>query len=97
MNQGLYLNMNHKMHSFNDWCIRGFHCLVTLKALEKFISAKPLIFQMDNCVKDNNNCHFLAFLFFTIARKMFEMKLRFLVVGPTHEDIEKKLDIFSRN
>jgi hypothetical protein len=72
----------------------GFYCLVTLKALEKFISDKPLVFQMDNCVKDNNNCHFLAFLFFIIARKMFEeVKLKFLVVDPTHGH-RKKIWIF---
>jgi hypothetical protein len=75
----------------------GFHCLITLKALKKFISDKSLVFQMDNCVKDNNNCHFLTFLFFITARKMFEeVKLRFLVVDPTHEDIERKFGYFSK-
>jgi len=37
----------------------GSHCLGALKALENFSSVKPLLrkllFQMDNCVKDNKN------------------------------------------
>jgi hypothetical protein len=44
----------------------GSHCLGALWALENFTSVKPLLrkllFQMDNCVKNNKNCHFLAFL-----------------------------------
>jgi hypothetical protein len=44
---------------------------------------------MDNCVKDNKNCHLLAFLSLLIARETFEkVQLRFLVVGHTHEDID---------
>jgi hypothetical protein len=40
-------------------------------------------------VKDNKNCHLLAFLSFLIVRNMFkEVQLRFLVVGHTHEDID---------
>jgi hypothetical protein len=45
---------------------------------------------MDNCVKDNNNCYLLAFLSLLIARETFEeVKLGFLVVGHTHEDIDR--------
>jgi hypothetical protein len=49
----------------------SFHYL-----LKKIISVKPLprnmLFQMDNYVKDNKNCHLLTFLSFLIAREMFE-------------------------
>jgi hypothetical protein len=44
---------------------------------------------MDNYVKDNKNCHLLAFLYLLIARKVFEeVQLRILVVGDTHENID---------
>jgi hypothetical protein len=64
-----------------------------LKALDKFIGAKPLpiklFFQMDNCVKDNKNHHLLAFLSLLSAREVFEeVQLGFLIVGHTHEDID---------
>ncbi len=44
---------------------------------------------MDNCVKDNKNQHLLAFLSLLTTRDVFdEVKLGFLVVGRTHEDID---------
>jgi hypothetical protein len=44
---------------------------------------------MDNCVKDNKNWHLLAFLSFLTVRDVFEeVKLGFLVVAHTHEDID---------
>jgi hypothetical protein len=43
---------------------------------------------MDNCVKDNKNRHLLAFLSLLMEREVFEeVKLGFLIVGHTHEDI----------
>jgi hypothetical protein len=77
----------------------GFHCLAALKVLEKFANVKLLLrklfLQMDNCVKDNNNHHLLAFLYFLIATKVFEeMQLGFLVVGYTHEDIDGNFGYF---
>jgi hypothetical protein len=45
---------------------------------------------MDNCVKDNNNHHLLAFLSLFIAYEVFkEVHLGFIVVGHTHEDIDE--------
>jgi hypothetical protein len=45
---------------------------------------------MDDCVKDNKNHYLLGFLSLLIARDMFEeVELGFLVVGHTHEDIDK--------
>jgi hypothetical protein len=44
---------------------------------------------MDNYVKDNKNQHLLTFLSLLMARDVFEeVKLVFLVVGHTHEDID---------
>jgi hypothetical protein len=44
---------------------------------------------MDNCVKDNKNQHLLAFLSLLMVRDVFEeVKLGFVVVGHTHEDID---------
>ncbi len=44
---------------------------------------------MDNCVKNNKNRHLLVFLSSLMARDVFEeVKLGFLVVGHTHEDID---------
>jgi hypothetical protein len=44
---------------------------------------------MNNYVKDNKNCHLLAFLSLLMARDVFEeVKLGIIVVGHTHEDID---------
>jgi hypothetical protein len=44
---------------------------------------------MDNCVKDNMNQHLLAFLSLLTTKDVFEeVKLGFLIVGHTHEDID---------
>ncbi len=64
-----------------------------LKALEQFVGAKPLprklLFQMDNCMKDNKNRYLLAFLSFLTTRDVFEeLQLGFLVVGHMHKDID---------
>jgi hypothetical protein len=64
-----------------------------LKALEQFVGARPLpwklLLQMDNNVKDNKNKYLLTSLSFFIVRDVFEeVRLGFLVVGHTHEDID---------
>jgi hypothetical protein len=52
---------------------------------------------MDNCVKDNKNKHLLAFMSLLTLKKMFEkVKLGFLVVGHTHEDINRCFEYFSK-
>ncbi len=44
---------------------------------------------MDNCIKDNKNRHLLTFLSLLTIRDVFEeVKLGFLIVGHTHEDID---------
>ncbi len=41
-------------------------------------------------MKDNKNQHLLAFLSLLIMRDVFvEVKLGFLVIGHTHEDIDR--------
>jgi hypothetical protein len=65
--------------------------------LEKTISTKPLprnlLFQVDNCMKDNKNRHLLTFFSLLIVRDVFEeVKLGFLVVGHTHENIDGCFD-----
>ncbi len=79
----------------------GSCCLVALKVLENFINAKLLLkklfFRMDNRVRDNKNCHLLAFLFFIITRKVFEeVQLGVLVVGHTHENIDGSFGYLSK-
>jgi hypothetical protein len=45
---------------------------------------------MDNSVKNNKNCHLLMFLSLLTAREVFkEVQMGFLVVGHTHEDIDR--------
>ncbi len=68
-------------------------CIHKLHTLNQIVGPKPLLknllLQMDNCVKDNKNRHLLAFLSLLIVRDVFEeVKLGFLVVGHTHEDID---------
>jgi hypothetical protein len=44
---------------------------------------------MGNCVKDNKNRYLLTFMSLLMMREVFEeVKLRFLVVSHTHEDID---------
>jgi hypothetical protein len=49
---------------------------------------KTFLLQMDKCVKDNKNKYLLVFWLLLMTRVVFEeVKLGFLVVGHTHEDI----------
>jgi len=49
-----------------------------------------MLFQMDNIVKNNKNTCLLAFLSLLTMREVFEeVKLWFLLVGCTHENIDK--------
>jgi hypothetical protein len=57
------------------------------------VSPRPLwknfLLQIDNYVKDNKNRYLLTFLSLLMAREVFEeVKLRILMVGHTHEDID---------
>jgi len=52
------------------------HCLNALKHVDKIVGVKPLqrklLLQLDNCVKDNKNCHMLEFLSLLITKEVFE-------------------------
>jgi len=53
---------------------------------------------VDNYVKDNKNHYLLAYLSLLIARDVSEeVKLGFLVVGHTHEDIDGCFGYLSKN
>jgi hypothetical protein len=70
------------------------HCLNALKLVDKIVGVKPLprklLLQMDNCVKNNKNRQLLTFLSLLITCEVFEeVQLGFLVVGHTHEDIDR--------
>jgi len=49
---------------------------------------------MDNCVKDNKNHHMLVFFSLLTTHEVFEIQLGFLVIGPTHEDIDGSFGYF---
>ncbi len=74
--------------------LQGKLCYTSkLKTPSQVVSPKPLfelfLLQMDNYVKDNKNRYLLSFLSLLIARDVFEnVKLGFLVVSHTHENID---------
>ncbi len=74
--------------------LQGKSCYtIELKIPSESVGPEPLsknfLLQMDNCVKDNKNRYLLAFLSLLMVRGVFEeVKLGFLVVGHTHEDID---------
>jgi hypothetical protein len=66
------------------------------------VGSKPLpkafLLQMDNYVKDNKNRYMLVFLLLLTTREVFEdVKLGFLVVVYTHEDIDGCFEYLSKN
>ncbi|XP_078586053.1 uncharacterized protein LOC144877086 [Branchiostoma floridae x Branchiostoma japonicum] len=53
-----------------------------------------LYLQLDNCYRENKNCYILAFCSELVRRKIVKkVKLSFLMVGHTHEDVDQ---FFSR-
>jgi hypothetical protein len=76
-------------------------CIYELKTPSQTIGPKPLsknlLLQMNNCVKDNKNRYLLTFLSSLTTREVFEeVKLGFLVVDHTHEDIDKCFGYLSK-
>ncbi len=80
-------------NSFFVHLLQGKSCCIhELCTLEKIVNAKHvprnLLLQVNNCMKDNKNQRLLTFLSLLIVRDVFEeMKLGFLFVGHTHENI----------
>jgi hypothetical protein len=65
------------------------------------VGSKPLpktfLLQMDNYVKDNKNRYVLVFLLLLTTREVFEeVKLGFLLVVHTHEDIDGCFEYLSK-
>ncbi|XP_071143255.1 uncharacterized protein [Mytilus edulis] len=55
-----------------------------------------LYLQMDNCGRENKNRYLMSFLAFLVELKVFrKIKLSFLMVGHTHEDIDQMFSRFS--
>ncbi len=78
--------------SQNSFFAHMLHCICELDTLDQIIGPKPLprnlSLQMDNCVKNNKNCHLLAFLSLLTAKDVFEeVKLGILIIAHIHEDI----------
>ncbi len=77
------------------------HCVHEIRTLDQIVGRKPLpgnlLLQMDSCVKNNKNRHLLMFLSLLMVRGVFEeVKLGFLVVGHTHEDIDGRFGYLSK-
>jgi len=85
---------NPPQNSFFAHMLQGKSCCIhELRTPNQIVGPKPLprnlLLQMDDCVKDNKNRHLLGFLSLLTVRDVFEeVKLGFLVVGHTHEDID---------
>jgi len=80
------------MCSLHVFC-KAISCINELKITSEIVGLKlllkNLLLQIDNCVKDNKNRYLLTFLSLFMAREVFEeVKLGFLVVGHTHENID---------
>jgi hypothetical protein len=73
-------------------CIHTPDLIVGVKRLPR-----NLLLQMDNYVKDNKNQHLLAFISLLTVKDVFkEIKLGFLVVGHTHQDIDECFGYLSK-
>jgi hypothetical protein len=77
------------------------HYTNELKALNESVGPKLLpkffLLQMDNCVNDNKNRHLLTFMSLLMSKEVFEeVKLGFLVVGHTHENIGRCFEYLSK-
>lgn len=55
-----------------------------------------LYLQMDNCARENKNRYLLAFMAYLVEKGVFrKIKVSFLMVGHTHEDIDQVFSKFS--
>jgi hypothetical protein len=78
-----------------------FHCTIELKTPSESVGPellpKKFLLQRDKYVKDNKNRYLLAFMSLLMTREVFEeVKLGFLVVGHTHEDIDGCIGYLSK-
>ncbi len=78
-------------------CCKGNHVAYLDQIVGTKLLSTNLLLQMDNCIKDNKIQHLLAFLSLLSVRDVFEeVKLGFLVIGHTHEDIDGCFGYFSK-
>jgi hypothetical protein len=81
-------------NSFFARMLQGkLRCICKLHTSNQIVGPKlllrNLLLQMDSFVKDNKNQHLLTFLSLLMAKDVLEeVKLEFLVVNHTHEDID---------
>ncbi|XP_062581892.1 uncharacterized protein LOC134243670 [Saccostrea cucullata] len=55
-----------------------------------------LYLQMDNCARENKNRYLLAFMCYLVECGIFrKVKISFLMVGHTHEDVDQVFSRFS--
>lgn len=65
---------------------------------EKYQLPPVLYLQLDNCVKENKNQYILWLLALLVELKIFEkIRLNFLPVGHTHEDIDAFFGVYSKH
>lgn len=88
--QHCYVDVNEVPHDSN------LSIMVLLLILQRYADQLPkvLYLQMDNCGRENKNKYVFAFLCLLVELEVFEkVKVSFLMVGHTHEDIDQ---MFSR-
>ncbi|XP_053384146.1 uncharacterized protein LOC128550076 [Mercenaria mercenaria] len=72
------------------------HCLLSTLYMQKDSLPDTLYLQMDNCARENKNRYILGFLCLLVEKDIFKkVKLSFLMVGHTHEDIDQMFSRFS--
>ena len=72
-----------------------YHHLRSLREMGRL--SPTLLFQADNCSRENKNRWLLAFMAMLIAKGWFsEIHLSFLYPGHTHEDIDQMFSNFSK-
>ena len=68
----------------------------TLLRLQLDSKPRVLYVQMDNCCRENKNKYVFSFLAFLVQRGVFsKVKISFLPVGHTHEDIDQMFSRFA--
>jgi hypothetical protein len=75
-------------------CLR--RTFLKFQAANKGVLPPILYLQMDNA-SDNKNRHMIAFLAYLVENNIFQkIKVSFLIVGHTHEDIDGFFSLISR-
>ena len=72
---------------------------ILMNVLNAYETLPPTLYlQLDNCGRENKNRFVLAFLSMLVERGIFrKVKLGFLMVGHTHEDIDQMFSCYARH